>query len=148
MRTDQLLEVARCRLWRFPAIVDRRGHLTVAEFAAMPFPVRRTFFISEVPPGQTRGGHAQRSCVELLLPIAGSVVVTIDDGVRTQDILLQDSHVGLVIAPNVWCVLSRFLRGSRRSGVRLASPRRSGQDPRFMRISWRLRRPIDAQQAR
>jgi WxcM-like, C-terminal len=112
MCVDQLLEVARCRLCHFPAIVDGRGRLTVAEFAAMPFPVRRAFFISEVPPGETRGGHAQRTCAELLLPIAGSVIVTVDDGTRTQDILLQDPNVGLVIAPMVWCLLSRFSKGA------------------------------------
>jgi WxcM-like, C-terminal len=99
-------------LWRFPTTVDRRGHLTVAEFAAMPFPVRRAFFISEVPPDQARGGHAQRSCVELLLPVTGSVVVTIDDGMRAQDVLLQDPDVGLVVAPKIWCVLSRFSAGA------------------------------------
>jgi UDP-2-acetamido-3-amino-2,3-dideoxy-glucuronate N-acetyltransferase len=112
MYIDHLPEVARCRLCRFPAIADGRGHLTVAEFAEMPFPVRRVFFISGVPPGETRGDHAQRTCVELLLPVNGSVVVTIDDGRRKQDILLQDRNVGLVIAPKTWCVLGRFSEGA------------------------------------
>jgi hypothetical protein len=112
MCIDHLQEVARCRLCRFPAIADGRGHLTVAEFGAMPFPVRRVFFISEVPPGEIRGGHAQISCMELLLPVRGSVVVTVDDGRRRQDILLRDRNVGLVIAPKTWCVLSRFSEGA------------------------------------
>jgi hypothetical protein len=43
MCIDQLLEVARCRFCRLPTTVDGRGHLTVAEFAAVPFPVRRVF---------------------------------------------------------------------------------------------------------
>jgi UDP-2-acetamido-3-amino-2,3-dideoxy-glucuronate N-acetyltransferase len=112
MCIDALPEVAQCCLCRFPAIADGRGHLMVAEFAEMSFPVRRVFFISGVPPGETRGDHAQRTCVELLLPVNGSVVVTVDDGRRKQDILLQDRNVGLVIAPKTWCVLSRFSAGA------------------------------------
>jgi hypothetical protein len=112
MCIEHVPEVARCRLCRFPALVDGRGYLMVAEFAEMPFPVRRVFFIADVPPGETRGDHAQRSCVELLLPVNGSVVVTVDDGSRKQDILLEDRNVGLVIPPEIWCVLSRFSAGA------------------------------------
>jgi UDP-2-acetamido-3-amino-2,3-dideoxy-glucuronate N-acetyltransferase len=142
MCVDQLLEVARCRLCRFPTIVDGRGRLTVAEFAAMPFTARRAFFISEVPPGETRGGHAQRTCVELLLPIKGSVVVAVDDGTRTQDILLQDPTVGLVIAPRVWCVLSRFSEGTVLAVF--ARPTRFAT----MQNSWRSLPPVDARHLR
>src|SRR5262249_31461839 len=96
--TLEPLEVAGCQLWRFPTFADPRGHLTVAELAAMPFPVRRVFFVSGVPRNQTRGNDAQRSCKELLLALSGSIVATVEDGRRKQDIvLLPHRNVGLVI---------------------------------------------------
>jgi len=106
------LNVTGCHLYRLPSIVDARGHLTIAELAALPFPVRRVFFISDVSPGQTRGNHARRTCVELVLAVRGSLLVTIEDGARKQDVLLQDRNVGLVIAPKIWSVLSGFSGGA------------------------------------
>jgi UDP-2-acetamido-3-amino-2,3-dideoxy-glucuronate N-acetyltransferase len=106
------LEVNGCHLWRFPAIADSRGHLTVAEFAAVPFPVRRIFFISDVPANQTRGKDAQITGEKLLLAISGSMLATVEDGTRRQEIMLQHRNVGLVLAPKTWCVVSHFSEGA------------------------------------
>jgi WxcM-like protein len=105
---SERLKVDRCRLWRLPTIVDMRGQVLVAELAAMPFPVRRVFFVSRVPGNESRGHHAHKSGEELLFAIKGSVAVTLDDGTRRADVVLQDPGLGLVIGPMVWCVQSRF----------------------------------------
>jgi UDP-2-acetamido-3-amino-2,3-dideoxy-glucuronate N-acetyltransferase len=78
----------------------------------MPFAVRRIFFISGVPTDQTRGHDAHRASEGLLLAISGSMLVTLDDGMRKQGIMLQHRDVGLVVAPKTWCVLSRFSEGA------------------------------------
>jgi hypothetical protein len=110
--SSESIEVNGCRWWRFPTIADSRGHLTIAELAATPFPVRRIFFISDVPAGQTRGNDAQRTGEELLLAISGSMLATIEDGTRRQEIMLRHCNVGLVIAPKVWHVVSHFSEGA------------------------------------
>jgi dTDP-4-dehydrorhamnose 3,5-epimerase-like enzyme len=74
----------------------------------MSFPVRRVFYISQVPEGQTRANHAQRESKELLLAITGTVSVLIDDGRSRQSIVLWRRNVGLLIAPKTWCSLSHF----------------------------------------
>jgi WxcM-like protein len=86
--------------------------LTVAELAAMPFPVRRLFFISDVPADETRGHDAQRATQELLLALNGSMLVTLDDGTRKQDLTLSGRGEGIFVAPKTWCVLSRFSPGA------------------------------------
>jgi UDP-2-acetamido-3-amino-2,3-dideoxy-glucuronate N-acetyltransferase len=106
------IDVSGCQLWRFPTFVDSRGQLTVADVAAMPFQARRVFFILNVPKQQMRGNHALRASEELLLAISGSVVVTVEDGKNKQEITLRDPNVGLVIAPKIWRVLSRFSEGA------------------------------------
>jgi UDP-2-acetamido-3-amino-2,3-dideoxy-glucuronate N-acetyltransferase len=102
------LEIRGCHLWRLPAIADARGRLTVAELAAMPFPVQRLFFITDVPSGETRGQGAHRTTQELLLALSGSLLVTLDDGKRKQDLLLRSGGEGLVVAPRIWCSLKSF----------------------------------------
>jgi hypothetical protein len=86
--------------------------LTVVELAAMPFAVRRIFFISEVPPGQTRGEDAEKTGDKLLLAVNGTMTVTIDDGSRKQAIPLCDRSTGLLIAPITWCAISLFSHGA------------------------------------
>jgi hypothetical protein len=105
---EEPLTVAGCRFWQFPTFADQRGYLTVADFATMSFPVRRVFYISQVPEGQTRANHAQRESKELLLAITGTVSVLIDDGRNRQSIVLWCRNVGLLIAPKTWCSLSHF----------------------------------------
>lgn len=105
---EEPLTVAGCRFWQFPTFADQRGNLTVADFATMSFPVRRVFYISQVPEGQTRANHAQRESKELLLAITGTVSVLIDDGRSRQSIVLWRRNVGLLIAPKTWCSLSHF----------------------------------------
>jgi dTDP-4-dehydrorhamnose 3,5-epimerase-like enzyme len=105
---EEPLTVAGCRFWQFPTFADQRGYLTVADFATMSFPVRRVFYISQVPEGQTRANHAQRESKELLLAITGTVSVLIDDGRNRQSIVLWRRNVGLLIAPKTWCSLSHF----------------------------------------
>ncbi len=105
---SETLEIDRCRLWRLPTIVDLRGQLVVTELAALPFPVHRFFFVSRVPANESRGHHAHKSGDELLFAIKGSVAVSLDDGARRAEIILQDPSLGLVIGPMVWCVQSRF----------------------------------------
>jgi hypothetical protein len=110
--SSEPLDVNGCRTWLFHSIADVRGRLTMAEVATMPFPVQRIFFISGVPTGQTRGHDAQRAGEELLLAVSGSVLVTLDDGTRKQDIMLRRCNEGLVVAPKTWCVLSSFSEGA------------------------------------
>lgn len=102
------LEVNRCRFLTLPTIIDLRGQLLVAELAAMPFSVRRVFFVSRVPPGVVRGGHAYESGAELLVAINGSVAVNLDDGTRRAEVILRHPGLGLVVGPMIWCTQSQF----------------------------------------
>jgi hypothetical protein len=108
MQALEKVEVERCRLWRLPAFVDSRGRLVLVELATTPFPVQRVFFVSDVPANKSRGGHAKKSGEEFLIPIKGSVAVSIDDGVRRAEITLRDPCLGLIVGPRIWCAQSRF----------------------------------------
>ena len=55
-------------------IDDPSGRLTAIEGDAIPFPVRRVFYITDVPAGASRGGHAQRAYVRAVAGIADKPV--------------------------------------------------------------------------
>ena len=61
--------------------VDERGSLCFMEVAAhLPFEIRRVFWISDVPTGKTRGGHAHWTCHEAIFSVSGSFEIEVDDG--------------------------------------------------------------------
>src|SRR5215216_1796974 len=79
-----------------PTISDERGSLAVAELGgALPFSAARAFVVYDLPGAIARGGHAHRSCEQFLVAVAGSVVVTVDDGRERHEHLLDSPSVGL-----------------------------------------------------
>lgn len=98
------------RLIRLPRHSDGRGHLCVAEFddARLPFRPARAFWIWDVPAEATRGGHAHRTCHELLVAIGGSVRVRLTNHEGSTLYELNDATLGLHIPPMCWCELTSF----------------------------------------
>jgi UDP-2-acetamido-3-amino-2,3-dideoxy-glucuronate N-acetyltransferase len=97
------------QLLRLPAARDTRGSLVWGQVGSpMPFEPRRFWCIHHVPPGQSRGGHGHRTLQELLVCLHGSCVVSIDDGVARDEVVLDDPELGLYIPPLFWSTQQRF----------------------------------------
>ncbi len=82
------------------------------EAAGLPFPVKRVFWISDVPPHCSRGGHAHRTCHEIVFVVSGSCRITVDDGSTSEEVFLDCPYVGLLIPAGVWCTLTDFSPGA------------------------------------
>ena len=94
---------------QLPKHVDDRGVLTYAEGAtSIPFEIARVFWISDVPVGARRGGHAHWSCHEALFALRGSVCIDIDDGCVCRSVCLDTPTHGIVIPAGAWCELHSF----------------------------------------
>jgi dTDP-4-dehydrorhamnose 3,5-epimerase-like enzyme len=83
-----------------PSFKDDRGNLVVLE-KAMPFPVRRVFWISGAD-GQTRGGHRHHVTRQALVALAGSVSVLMHDGRHRKTIVLDRPNRFLLVEPDDW----------------------------------------------
>ena len=61
------------RVIDLPKIVDPRGNLTVAEqMKNISFGISRVYWTYDVPSGERRGGHAHRTCEEIVIALSGS----------------------------------------------------------------------------
>lgn len=91
---------------------ETRGLLGVTEFSQLPFVPKRMFWISRVPSGASRAGHAHRTCTQLLIGLSGSILarVTPQNGSPTETALSIGKS--LLIPPHHWLVLSDFSPGS------------------------------------
>ena len=64
-----------------PRFRDARGVLVPVEFAAaVPIQVARLFWVTEVPPGATRGSHAHKACRQFMICMAGRLSIAFADG--------------------------------------------------------------------
>jgi hypothetical protein len=102
-----------CRLINFPKIVDVRGNLSVIEENnQVPFPIKRVFYLYDVPSGATRGGHALKVTEQVIIALSGSFTVVLDDGVARKSFFLNRPHYGLYVHPGVWRELENFSSNS------------------------------------
>jgi hypothetical protein len=96
-------------LIKLPKIVDERGNLSFIEgMRHVPFPVRRVYWVYDVPGGEVRGGHAHRAFDEFLVALSGSFDVHLDDGVRTWTVSLNRSYYGVYVPRMTWRRLENF----------------------------------------
>lgn len=102
-----------CRLIELPRITDPRGNLTFVEGGVhLPFSIARAYYLYDVPGGAERGGHAHRALHQLLIAVAGSFEVVLDDGRRRRRVQLNRPYRGLLIGPMIWRELDGFSSGS------------------------------------
>jgi len=88
---------------------DARGQLSVAELGgALPFPVRRIYWIYGTQLGVSRGFHAHKQLRQLCVCVAGSVRIVLFDGRREESVALDSSAKGLLIGPGLWREMHDF----------------------------------------
>lgn len=113
MAKEKVEPLKRCRLIDLPVIQDPRGNLTyVEENRHIPFPIKRVYYLYDVPGGAVRGGHAHKSLQQFIIAMAGSFDVILSDDQETRRIHLNRSYYGLYIGPLVWRELDNFSSGS------------------------------------
>ncbi len=92
---------------------DARGGLAVAELGgALPFLVRRVYWIHGTSPGVSRGFHAHKQLRQLCVCVAGSVRLSLFDGRREESVVLDSSAKGLLIGPGLWREMHDFSPGA------------------------------------
>ena len=101
------------RIIQLPKYLDARGNLSVVEQCKeIPFIIERTYWIYDVPGGESRGGHAFRENCEFIVSLSGSFDVILDDGNERQRYHLNRSYYGLYVPSGVWREMDNFSTNS------------------------------------
>lgn len=96
-----------------PKILDRRGNLSFIEGNNhIPFTIRRTYWIYDVPGGEIRGGHAYRENQEFIVALSGSFDVVLHDGLQEQRYHLNRSYNGIYVPKMMWRSMENFSTNS------------------------------------
>lgn len=77
-------------------IQDKRGKIIPIEHYDIPFKVKRTFIIYDVPKNSVRGNHAHYKTKQFLICIKGRIEVNLDYGKIKTKVLLQQGQTILI----------------------------------------------------
>jgi dTDP-4-dehydrorhamnose 3,5-epimerase-like enzyme len=101
------------KLINLPKNEDPRGNLSfIEEEKHIPFKIRRTYWIYDVPGGQIRGGHAFKLQEEFIVALSGSFDVILDDGHEKKTFSLNRSYYGLYVPAGLWRQMENFSTNS------------------------------------
>ena len=96
-----------------PKFLDTRGNLSFVEQKThIPFDIRRTYWLYDVPGGEARGGHAYRENEEFIVALSGSFDVILDDGKEKKTFTLNRSYYGLYVPKGLWREMDNFSTNS------------------------------------
>ncbi len=88
--------------------VDEAMLISTQDKRTIPFVIKRTFIISNVAPGTTRGKHAHKKTKQALFCIQGSVRLRLDNGIRKKTYQLTKPNKGVLIDRMVWSEMDSF----------------------------------------
>ena len=92
-----------------PKILDERGNLSFFENNnQIPFTIKRTYWIYDVPGGEMRGSHAFKESQEFIVALSGSFDVVLHDGIKEVKYSLNRSYNGLFVPRMIWRRLENF----------------------------------------
>lgn len=95
--------IEQCKLIEFPQRGDDRGHLVVVEGNQdIPFDIKRVFYIYGSEKDVIRGRHANYKSEFVLINVAGTSKVKVDDGEKQKIFHLDRPHIGIYIPKLVW----------------------------------------------
>lgn len=98
----------------FRELGDERGNLVAIEGNQdIPFEIERVFYLYGTDGTMVRGRHANRNSQFILINVAGSSKVKVDDGLgHSQVVNLDQPRMGLFIPKMVWKEMYDFSQDS------------------------------------
>lgn len=100
-------------LIELPKILDKRGNLSFFENSnQIPFDIKRTYWIYDVPCGELRGSHAFKRSHEFIISLSGSFDIVLHNGNKEKKYSLNKSYYGLYVPNLLWRRLENFSTNS------------------------------------
>jgi len=108
-----MTQLQNVNLIHLPKIEDPRGNLSFIEGNThIPFKIKRTYWIYDVPGGEHRGSHAYKTLNEFIVALSGSFDVILNDGTEEKKYSLNRSYYGLYVPNMLWRSLDNFSTNS------------------------------------
>lgn len=97
----------------FQSLGDTRGSLVALEIGmekAVPFDIKRVYYIYQTGEGVSRGFHAHRNLKQVAICVAGQCRMVLDNGKEREEVWMNSATRGLLIESMVWREMHDFSR--------------------------------------
>ena len=87
-----------------------QGLLIIAETGKhIPFDIKRVYYITNTDERESaRGMHAHKKTDQVIFCLKGSFLLALDDGERTQEVVMDNPAIGIRLGPKLWHSMSKF----------------------------------------
>nr|WP_295306017.1 FdtA/QdtA family cupin domain-containing protein [uncultured Blautia sp.] len=103
----------KCKIFSFSDLGDERGKLVVIEGGmAIPFEIKRVFYMYKSEKYVVRGKHANRESEFVLINVAGKSKVKVTNGKEELVIKLDKPMTGIYIPKMIWKEMYEFSEDS------------------------------------
>ena len=107
------MDLQDCKTIQLPIIPDERGNLSfIEECNHIPFRIKRTYWLYDVPGGERRAGYALKATDDFVVAMSGSFDVFLSDGNQEETVHLNRSYEGLYIPRGIWHEFRNFSTNS------------------------------------
>lgn len=107
------MDLKDCKTIQLPIIPDERGNLSfIEECNHIPFRIKRTYWLYDVPGGERRAGYALKATDDFVVAMSGSFDVFLSDGNQEKTVHLNRSYEGLYIPRGIWHEFRNFSTNS------------------------------------
>lgn len=97
------------KIINLPKIEDERGNLSFIEGNNhIPFKIKRTYMIYDVPGGEIRGSHAYKRLDEVIVSLSGCFDLVVEDGKDKKTFTLNRSYNAILVPHGLWRTLVNF----------------------------------------
>lgn len=91
------------KLYNFQPHGDERGQLiALEENKNIPFKIKRVYYIYDTKENVRRGFHAHKNLEQILICVSGSCKIHLDNGFKTEEVILDNPSTGLYVANDMW----------------------------------------------
>ena len=105
--------ISNVKVVELPKFTDPRWNLSfVEQLNHIPFEIKRTYWIYDVPGGENRGGHTFKQNEEFIVALSGAFDVIVDDGTEKKRFTLNRSYYGLYVPAGLWREMENFSTNS------------------------------------
>jgi hypothetical protein len=97
------------RILNFNKIGNRDGSLIPLEGCGnIPFNIKRVYYIFDTKKNVERGFHAHKDLKQLCIAVKGGCTFIIDNGLKKEEIILDNPSQGLYIESLIWREMKDF----------------------------------------
>lgn len=101
------------KIIELPKFLDERGNLSFLEGEKhVPFEIKRSYWIYDVPGGARRGGHAYHESEEVIIALSGSFEIVLNDGKEEKVHPMNRSYNAIYVPNGIWRSLENFSTNS------------------------------------